>query len=421
MDASLSSLGAALTQNGKPIAYASKSLTETESRYANIERELLACVFGAERFHTYIYGKHFTIESDHKPLEMITKKTLTSAPARLQRMLLRLQRYDYTIKYVPGKDMTLADSLSRLPKTTSDSEIPLNVKVCYVQFSSQKLMELRNESANDEELTALKRFISHGFPERVRDLPENIRQYWTFRDQLSIDDGLILKGEQIVIPTALRREYLGRVHSAHQGITRCQQHARSSIYWPGINDDIINIAENCRECQTYQKSQSKEKLLPIMPEVPNIPWHTLGSDLFEVDGKDFLIIADYHSKYPFVEPIRSKDSATITRITRKIFSILGNPQVLITDNGGEFIGQEYQNMVSELGIAHNTSSPKHPKSHGFIEVMVANAQSLIRKSPKNFDQALLAYRATPLGPNLKSPAEPLFNRKIAHNFSEFRD
>ena len=89
VDASLEALGAALIQDDKVIAYASKSLTDTEKRYANIERELLACVFGAERFHTYLFGKHFVIETDHKPLEIISKKNLAAAPARLQRMLLR--------------------------------------------------------------------------------------------------------------------------------------------------------------------------------------------------------------------------------------------------------------------------------------------------------------------------------------------
>ena len=103
VDASGRGLGAVLLQEGRPIAYASKSLTDTEKRYANIERELLAVVFGAERFRTYVYGKPFVIESDHKPLEMIQLKNLTAAPPRLQRMLLRIQHYNVTIKYRPGR------------------------------------------------------------------------------------------------------------------------------------------------------------------------------------------------------------------------------------------------------------------------------------------------------------------------------
>ena len=103
VDASGRGLGAVLLQDKKPIEYASKSLTDAEKRYANIERELLAVVFGAERFHTYVYGKHFKVESDHKPLEMIQLNNLTAAPPRLQRMLLRIQNYDMTIEYRPGR------------------------------------------------------------------------------------------------------------------------------------------------------------------------------------------------------------------------------------------------------------------------------------------------------------------------------
>ena len=114
-DASQRGLGACLLQDGQPIAYASKSLTDTETRYANIERELLAILFACQLFNTYVLGRPFTVESDHKPLEMIHQKSLASAPPQLQRMLLQLQRYDVTIRYRPGKEMLLADALSRCP------------------------------------------------------------------------------------------------------------------------------------------------------------------------------------------------------------------------------------------------------------------------------------------------------------------
>ena len=114
-DASQRGLGACLLQEGQPISYASKSLKDTETRYANIERELLAIVFTCQQFNTYVLGRPFTVETDHKPLEMIHQKNLTSAPPRLQRMLLQLQQYNVTIRYRPGKEMLLADALSRCP------------------------------------------------------------------------------------------------------------------------------------------------------------------------------------------------------------------------------------------------------------------------------------------------------------------
>ena len=113
VDASGNGLGAVLLQNERPICFASRTLTPAEKRYANIERELLAVVFGCERFHHFVFGIDFTIESDHKPLEMIILKHIASAPARLQRLLLRLQSFHLSIHYKPGKELTIADALSR--------------------------------------------------------------------------------------------------------------------------------------------------------------------------------------------------------------------------------------------------------------------------------------------------------------------
>ena len=127
-------------------------------------------VFGCERFRTYIYGRAFEVESDHKPLEMISLKNLTAAPPRLQRMLLRLQEFDMTITYRPGKEMLLADGLSRLPYKKNKVEIDLDIKVDFVQFSTEKLTQIRQATNEDATLRDLKEQILQGWPENIRDL-----------------------------------------------------------------------------------------------------------------------------------------------------------------------------------------------------------------------------------------------------------
>ena len=148
-DASLRGLGACLIQKheGKdqPIAFASKSLMDAEMRYANIERELLAIVFACQRFSTYLLGRSFVAESDHKPLEMIAMKNLANAPPHLQTMLLELQRYDVTIKYQPGKEMQLADALSRCPARASQ-EIKLDMRVDYIAFTKPWIEKLKDST-----------------------------------------------------------------------------------------------------------------------------------------------------------------------------------------------------------------------------------------------------------------------------------
>ena len=147
-DASLRGLGACLIQQHKgkdqPIAFASKSLTDAETRYANIERELLAIVFACQRFSTYLLGRSFVAESDHKPLEMIAMKNLANAPPCLQRMLLELQKYDVTIKYRPGKEMQLADALSRCPARASQ-QIKLDMRVDFIAFTKPWIEETEGQ------------------------------------------------------------------------------------------------------------------------------------------------------------------------------------------------------------------------------------------------------------------------------------
>ena len=133
-DASEYGLGTALLQNNRPIAFASKTLTDVETRYTNIERECLSVCYGLEKFHTYVYGKHVIVQNDHKPLEMIQRKSIHAAPPRLQCMLLRLQQYDYTIQYIPGQNMVLADRLSRFPSPCENLPIELHQNIHALNF-----------------------------------------------------------------------------------------------------------------------------------------------------------------------------------------------------------------------------------------------------------------------------------------------
>ena len=165
-------------------------------------------------------------------------------------------------------------------------------------------------------------------------------------------------------------------------------------------------------CQKFQASQVKEPLQPV--DVPAIPWHTIGTDLFALNGDTHLIIADYHSKYPIVEKMSTYSSKAVTNITTKVFSMFGFPNTIISDNGPQFTGREYQEMVKQHNIAHMTSSPHHPKSHGFVERMVRTVKAMFTKT-SNHENALLMYRSTTTGPSLPSPAEILFGRKICTN------
>ena len=154
-DASQNGLGACLLQDGHPVVYASRALTQTEGYYAQIEKEMLAVVFGLERFENYTYGCHVKIESDHKPLEIIQRKSLVTAPRRLQRMLLRIQKFDYEIVYKKGAEMYVADTLSRayLPAAEEDMEKATIFDIdqrSYLSISEGKILKIKEASKEDE-------------------------------------------------------------------------------------------------------------------------------------------------------------------------------------------------------------------------------------------------------------------------------
>lgn len=151
-------MGAALFQDNKPIAFASKALTLAGTRYAIIGRELLAVVYGCEKFHSYLYGRSFVVRTDHRPLEQVRKKNLMQASPRLQRMLLRLEPYNCIIKYLPGREMITADALSRL-SPADEFEVPdMNLKIRHlIRITPAKMEEFKEETAKGETLQLLSR------------------------------------------------------------------------------------------------------------------------------------------------------------------------------------------------------------------------------------------------------------------------
>ncbi len=426
VDASMKGLGAALVQKEGPVVFASKALTTAESNYSNIERECLAVVHGIQRFHYYLYGRHFTVVTDHKPLEMIFQKPIHAAPPRLQRMMLKVQGYDFKVIYRPGSEMVLADTLSRLPNQKKDRELELdnrvdsilfedvnNIDIDLMNFSPVKQSQIREETSKDAVLNGLAQVIFTGWPEKIQELPTDLREFWCYRDELAVENGIIFKGRQVLIPEPLRPDVLKQLHSGHQGIEKTRRLARESVYWCRIYKDIETLCKNCEFCQELQPQQPKEPM--HMHEKPGMPWTKLGTDLFEIDGKNYLIIADYFSRFPVIKQLRSTTAADIVAATKEAFSMLGVPREIVSDNGPQFLSK-YNQFCSEWGILHTTSSPRHAQSNGFIERQIRYLKPIIKKCLKSdgdINAALLNVRATPLDATLPSPAELMFGRRIS--------
>ena len=261
-DASQTGLGAALLQRGRPIAYTSKSLTETERRYAQIEKEMLAIVFSLEKFHQYTYGRHAKIQSDHKPLESILQKPLACAQRRLQGMMLRLQKYDYEVRYECGKNLHLTDTLSRtyLPTTAhpTGAEFEHINATAVLPVSTSRLHEIQQATESDEALRILKNVILCGWPEHPGQVPSQITPYFSMRDELTIQDGVIFRGQRIIVPVSLRHDMKRKLHESHLGAESCLRRARETIFWPSMNAKVKELIASCETCRKYETSNQKE-------------------------------------------------------------------------------------------------------------------------------------------------------------------
>ena len=270
-DASERGLGATLMQKGQPVAFASRTLSTTEQRYAQIEKECLAIVFGCEKFSQYISRREkVTVESDHKLLQSIFKKSLLHAPMRLQRMMLRLQRYNLDAVYKPGSQMFVADNLSRafLSETDPDDEdvqvFALELEtmdpLSTVNISSESLPRLQKTTEEDPVLQTLKNTILVGWPDRKEEVPLNIREYGNFREELTLHNGILFKNQRVIIPRAMRPELTVRAHSSHQGIEACIRRAKDVVFWPAMSKDIQEAIEKCEICAEFQNSNSKQPM-----------------------------------------------------------------------------------------------------------------------------------------------------------------
>ena len=149
----------------------------------------------------------------------------------------------------------------------------------------------------------------NGWPDRISQVPRIARQFWGARDELSIEEGLLMKGNHIHIPPELYDRSLHELHEMHLGIEKMQHRARATVYWPGIDVDIVEYVKKCKTCTQHKATQHIQPMLPR--DVPEAPWQDLAADFFNFKGKEYLLIADTFSKYPFASRMTTKTAETV--------------------------------------------------------------------------------------------------------------
>ena len=300
-------------------------MTQSEKNYCQLEKETLAIVFACERFRSYVYGQKFEIYNDHQPLKSIFNKMLTKCPPRVQRFLLHLQQYDFEMHCIKGSQLSIPDTLSRVPLSDTTPEITEPELTCYVHsimtgvpVSIAKHHQIAAEAQVDSTMQQLVLYVNHGGPQSRHDAHPATRPYFNFRDQITFQEGLLLNGLRIIIPVKLRAEMKKLLHTGHIGIEKTKTRTCETMYWPNINGEIEDMIKSCSTCQEHQNQQSSEPM--ILHDIPATPWREVATDLFSLWKKDYIIVADYTLKFFDLSQLDDTNASTVVMHTKRIFS-----------------------------------------------------------------------------------------------------
>ena len=266
----------------------------------------------------------------------------------------------------------------------------------------------------DDALAILKYTIQKGWPSNIKELPSKIQAFWAFREEMTIEDGLILKGARIVIPSQKQAEILKLLHKGHLGLTKCKLWAKETVYWPGLNDQLEKLVLNCQLCLKYL--QSKCKPTPNMSlgqEIPAFPWTKLATDIFCFEGDSYLLLVDYTGRYPVIHKLTSMTAQNVIGHLKVIFSEYGWLDTIVSDNGPCYTAEAFTKTMQEYRVNHVTSSPHYPQSNVLAEKFVQTVKSLFYKATEegaDLYKALMIYWNTPLTSNMQSLMQILQNR-----------
>eukprot|EP00731_Ephydatia_muelleri_P021050 Em0013g777a len=395
-DASDRGVGAVLLhqlpdKSERPVAFASRTFLDREKNYSVIDKEALAIIFGVTKFYQYVYGRKFTLRTDHKPLEHIlgaNQEIPKMAANRLQRWAITLSAYQYDLQYVKGKENLLADPLSRLPMNVSSTSAEedvghhsalLNVRIEDLPMSKR---DLQKRTRQDPLLAQVINCVDRGWPSDRKQIPAELLTFYEKRETLSFEENILLWQGRIVVPTALHRNVLDTLHEGHPGIWAM----RALASW----------------------------------NVPTEPWQRIHIDYAgPFEGSSWLVVVDAFSKWIEIKPQRSTTTSGTVKALREIFCRFGLPRVIVSDNGPQFSSQEFKQFCDSNNIVHIRSTPYHPKTNGLAERAVRTFKERFLASQGSTDDVelrlqrfLLSYRNTPHKSTGRAPAEMLMGRKL---------
>lgn len=433
-DASAVGVGGVLSQPSsmggveRPIAFVSRTLTSAEKNYSQIHREALAIVFCLKKFHQYVYGRRFTLRTDHKPLVSIfgpNNGIPVMTASRMQRWAIILSAYTYDIEYVRTSDNS-ADGLSRLPLPCDRiSGMP---EQTHLHFAQEALLldyqEIKRHTATDPILGRLLTYIRDGWP--VECDTAGMQPYFNRKQEMYEELGCVMWGHRVVVPERCRDKVLQIIHEPHMGIVKSKALARSYVWWAGIDEAVEAVCRACTVCAAHADAPPRQSPRPW--PWPHRPWTRIHLDFMgPIFGKTYLVVVDAMSKWIEVFNVHNTTAAATIERLSELWSRWGIPRQVVTDNGPPFTSQDFAEFLRCDMVEHLFSPPYHPSSNGAAENAVKTLKRVIKKAQyenqnimKALNRFLLYYRNTEHASTGETPALLLLGRRLRTRLDSLR-
>ena len=411
----------------RPVAHTARAWTEPEKRYSQIEKESNALLTGTVSNKMYLLGVPFEAVVDHKPLVPLYNNPRRPKQMRIDRHRMKLAAYNFKVMHMPG-DKIPCDYGSRTgcpkPKKYTkqemeELEVEDDTEIYVNRLVEEQLPEavtremLKKATARDRTLTMLMDDIRQG------GCRKSLTRYTQIFDELTIVDGMVVRGDKLVIPEELQAIVVQLAHEGHLGFEKTLGLLRESNWFPGMSDMVRTYVETCRGCQVAEPSTGQEPLKPNL--LPDRPWQYVHADFKGPIGKKYYFhtIIDQYSKYPMVDVCTSTSWEQMEPMLRNSLSLLGNVERLTTDGGPPYDSREFKKFAKREGFEHHICTPENPQANGFVEVFqkvlvkMVHTAVVEKKDPRKVIHKYLAsYRAAPHKTTGKSPYELMFNRKM---------
>ena len=388
------------------IAYASRVLDNRERRYSTTKKEMLAMVYAFRHFRHYLYGRPFTVRTDHNALKWL--QSFKEPEGQVARWLELLAQYDYKIEHRPGRKHQNADALSRNPLVVAEDTDQITQTNAVGSSTSTwvpswTVTNLRSSQAADPDLKKILAWkqnqTSQPAFQEIEGTSKATRSLWAQWNRLQLENGVLYRrwetddGHgtrlQLVLPRSMVSEVLSALHDApsagHLGVTKTLERVRERFYWYGQQHDIEDWCQQCEKC-SRRKSPQQPGRAPLVSSCPGYPFERIALDIMgplpttESGQKYILVVGDYFTKWTEAFPLPNQEAKTVAeKLVNEVISRFGARERIHTDQGRNFEAQLFKEMCNLFSIEKTRTTPYHPQSDGMVERMNRTIQDMLAK------------------------------------------